>query len=273
MGMTITEKILARAAGLDRVQPGQFLDCKVDQVASMDLQGKLVFNTLGKLGTEQMFDPARVAFTLDHQSPAQTVAIADVHAAIRGAAELMEEDMPEDRRRRFLKNIRGESARIQRIVERLLELTSIEARRALNRIEPIETTGLVEEAAEAVRSAYAAAGVTLTVVDDVRVRFVGERFLLWQALVNLLQNALDFSPLGGEVTLLGELGVVERLLGTVEISAAVLPVRVQEQRIKPAVEIVVMRDVMARAPARIELMEAAVEIAEQRLWPRPVRNL
>jgi two-component system sensor histidine kinase CreC len=121
--------------------------------------------------------------------------------AIRGAAELMEEDMPEDRRRRFLKNIRGESARIQRIVERLLELTSIEARRALNRIEPIETTGLVEEAAEAVRSAYAAAGVTLTVVDDVRVRFVGERFLLWQALVNLLQNALDFSPLGGEVTL------------------------------------------------------------------------
>ena len=90
MGMTITEKILARAAGLEAVQPGQFLDCKVDQVASMDLQGKLVFNTIGTLGSETLFDPARVAFTLDHQSPAQTVAIADVHAAIRQAAKKFE---------------------------------------------------------------------------------------------------------------------------------------------------------------------------------------
>lgn len=90
MGMTITEKILARAAGLDTVRPGQFLDCKVDQVASMDLQGKLVFNTLGKLGSEQLFDTSRVALTLDHQSPAQTVAIADVHAAIRSAVKKYE---------------------------------------------------------------------------------------------------------------------------------------------------------------------------------------
>ena len=90
MGMTITEKILARAAGLDAVRPGQFLDCKVDQVASMDLQGKLVFNTLGKLGSDKLFDPGRMALTLDHQSPAQTVSIADVHAAIRNAAKKFE---------------------------------------------------------------------------------------------------------------------------------------------------------------------------------------
>jgi 3-isopropylmalate/(R)-2-methylmalate dehydratase large subunit len=90
MAMTITEKILARAAGSASVQPGQFLDCKVDQVASMDLQGKLVFNTIDTLGSKALFDPGRVAFTLDHQSPAQTVAIADVHAAIRGAAKKFE---------------------------------------------------------------------------------------------------------------------------------------------------------------------------------------
>lgn len=90
MGMTITEKILARAAGQERVTPGQFLDCQVDQVASMDLQGKLVFNTIGTLGVEQLFDSSRVALTLDHQSPAQTVAIADVHAAIRSAAKKFE---------------------------------------------------------------------------------------------------------------------------------------------------------------------------------------
>ena len=54
--------------------------------------------------------------------------------------------------------------------------------------------------------------------------------------------------LGGEVPLLGELGVVERLVGVFEIGAAVLPVGVEEQRIEPSVEIVVMRDILARAP-------------------------
>ena len=50
--------------------------------------------------------------------------------------------------------------------------------------------------------------------------------------------------LGGEVAFLGELRVVERLLGMLEIGAAVLPVGVEEERIEPPVEIVVMRDVV-----------------------------
>lgn len=87
MGMTITEKILARAASKSRVVPGEFLDCKVDQVATMDLQGKLVFNTLEKLGVVKAFDRQRFAVCLDHQSPAHTIAIAEVHAAIRKKAK------------------------------------------------------------------------------------------------------------------------------------------------------------------------------------------
>jgi 3-isopropylmalate/(R)-2-methylmalate dehydratase large subunit len=88
MGMTITEKILARAAGEQTVRPGQFLYCKVDQVATMDLQGKLVFDSITKLGADQVFDPERVAITLDHQSPAHTVAIAEVHSSIRKSAKV-----------------------------------------------------------------------------------------------------------------------------------------------------------------------------------------
>ena len=86
MGMTITEKILARAAGKTYVTPGEFLDCKVDQVATMDLQGKLVFDTLETLGATKLFNKDRVAVCLDHQSPAQTVGLAEVHAAIRKKA-------------------------------------------------------------------------------------------------------------------------------------------------------------------------------------------
>jgi 3-isopropylmalate/(R)-2-methylmalate dehydratase large subunit len=86
MGMTITEKILARAAGKAIVAPGDFLDCKVDQVSTMDVQGKLVLNTLKKLGITEVPRPDRFAIALDHQSPANSVATAATHADIRAAA-------------------------------------------------------------------------------------------------------------------------------------------------------------------------------------------
>jgi hypothetical protein len=75
------------------------------------------------------------------------------------------------------------------------------------------------------------------------------------------------SQLGGEVTLLGELGVVERGRGRLEIAAAVLAVGVEKQRIELLVEIIVMRDVALGAAAQIELLEPPPD------EPRPVERM
>jgi two-component system sensor histidine kinase CreC len=123
-------------------------------------------------------------------------------AAIRGAAELLDESMPAEQRVKFLANIRAEAARIQQIIERLLELSSLEARKQLTRAERIDGAALAEEAADVMRGAFTAAGVELRVEADSKVvELRGERVLLREALVNLLQNALDFSPRGGDVVL------------------------------------------------------------------------
>ena len=122
-------------------------------------------------------------------------------AAIRGAAELLDEDMPAEQRQKFLANIRNESARIQRIIERLLELSSLEARKALRQTETLPAVTLANDAADVVRPAGAARRVTLTVRQNSDAALCGEGVLLREALVNLLQNALDFSPDGGEITL------------------------------------------------------------------------
>jgi two-component system sensor histidine kinase CreC len=114
----------------------------------------------------------------------------------------MDEAMPPEQRAKFLGNIRGEAARIQQIIERLLELSSLEARKALRQTEAVEAAGLAAEAVAALRPAYEAARVTLS-FDSVAATLRGERVLLREALVNLLQNALDFSPAGGTVTLRG----------------------------------------------------------------------
>ncbi len=122
-------------------------------------------------------------------------------AAVRGAAELLGEEMPAEERRRFLDNLRAESGRIEQIVERLLQLSALEARSGLRAPERVEAAALLAEVADGFRSAGRAAGVELVVVADAAGVVSGERALLREALANLVQNAVEFSPRGGRVTL------------------------------------------------------------------------
>jgi two-component system sensor histidine kinase CreC len=160
--------------------------------------------TLHELGTafEEMRDALEGRKQAERHTQALVHEVKTPLAAIRGAAELLQEEMPPEQRRRFLENIRTETGHMQRIVERLFELSTVEAKKALSRPERMQVSELVAETLEFVRPAFEAAGVHLTTAvgaDDGTV--VGERFLLRQALANLLQNALDFSTAGGRVEL------------------------------------------------------------------------
>ncbi len=159
--------------------------------------------TLRELGTafEQMRDALEGRQHAERYTRALAHEVKAPLAAIRGAAELLDEDMPAQQRTVFLANIRIETARIQQIVERLLELSSIESRKALNQSERVDARAVLDDAADAVQSAFASAGVRLKVEGGTPVSVTGDRFLLRQALVNLLQNAVEFSPRGSEVTL------------------------------------------------------------------------
>jgi 3-isopropylmalate/(R)-2-methylmalate dehydratase large subunit len=72
MGMTIIERILARAAGRDQVQVGEFVVCEVDMTVLIDLQ----FATLWASPT-RIADADRLAVIMDHAVPAPSVADAD----------------------------------------------------------------------------------------------------------------------------------------------------------------------------------------------------
>ncbi len=77
MAMTMIEKILARAAGRDHVEVGEFVVCEVDMTVMIDLQ----FATLWAEPT-RIADPDRLAVIMDHAVPAPSIADADggVHA-------------------------------------------------------------------------------------------------------------------------------------------------------------------------------------------------
>src|SRR6266851_280710 len=77
MGMTMTEKILARGSGRESVRPGDLILAKVDFAMGHDLTippaGKIMRE---QMGAEKIWDPDRVAVTQDHFQPAKDAASA-----------------------------------------------------------------------------------------------------------------------------------------------------------------------------------------------------
>ena len=63
MGMTMTEKILAKHAGIDVVKPGQLINCKLDMVLANDVTAPPAIKEFEKIG-KPVFDNTKIALVL-----------------------------------------------------------------------------------------------------------------------------------------------------------------------------------------------------------------
>ena len=123
-------------------------------------------------------------------------------SAIRGAAELLEGDPPAADRARFLKNIQTEAKRIQGIADHLLRLAKIESRRGLEDVEQVSLISVIKEIGESLMPLLKEKQIELRSEGEAEVVVSGEPFLLRQALVNLIQNSIDFCTAGKSITCL-----------------------------------------------------------------------
>ncbi|CAI8949272.1 two-component system sensor histidine kinase CreC [Pseudomonas chlororaphis] len=122
-------------------------------------------------------------------------------AAIRGAAELLQSEMPGEQRARFVSNIDSESARMQHLIERLLNLAQVEQRHGLEEREAVPLADLANQVLDSQKARIEGKGLQVEQRIEPGLRLSGEAFLLRQALGNLLENALDFTPAGGVLRL------------------------------------------------------------------------
>lgn len=121
-------------------------------------------------------------------------------AAIRGAAELIDEDMPAETRKHFLENILAETSRSERLISRLLELSAIESRKSLDAAQACDLRDIVTGAIDQARPLAEIAGVSLiTEFPSTPLPVHCDAFILRAAVTNLLENAIDFSPHGESV--------------------------------------------------------------------------
>ena len=123
-------------------------------------------------------------------------------SAIRGAAELLQEPgMPQEQRQRFLANITRETQRIQEMVDRMMELTALETRRSLEHVENVALRPLLQELVAGAQDAAATRHIRIVLDAPEEAEVEGDPFLLRQAVSNLLDNAIDFSADGAQVTI------------------------------------------------------------------------
>ncbi|MCI5904227.1 MAG: 3-isopropylmalate dehydratase large subunit [Oscillospiraceae bacterium] len=69
MGMTMTQKILAAHAGLDKVEAGQLIKCKLDIVHGNDVTTPVAINEFNKAGFTDVFDKNKITMVMDHFTP------------------------------------------------------------------------------------------------------------------------------------------------------------------------------------------------------------
>ena len=83
MGMTMTQKILARHAGLEQLEAGQLIEAKLDLVLGNDITTPVAITEFEKAGLTQIFDKDKIAIVLDHSTPCKDIKSAQLCAQAR----------------------------------------------------------------------------------------------------------------------------------------------------------------------------------------------
>jgi len=122
-------------------------------------------------------------------------------AAIKGAAELLDEDMPPEKRHHFLQNIQRETARSENLVRDLLQLAELEGKPHLENQRQLNLSNLCQEIADETRPRLEDKNLTLETRITPSIERTGDAMVLKLAIGNLLENAIGFSPQGGRITL------------------------------------------------------------------------
>lgn len=123
-------------------------------------------------------------------------------AAIRGSAELLQEQdgrMSQAERAGFVANIHEQGERLATMVDKLLALAAVEHRQTLDDPQPVALGQLLAEVVADARKRHECPGLVFVPEAVPAVMLQGDAFLLHQALANLLDNAVAFSPPAGRI--------------------------------------------------------------------------
>ena len=83
MGMTMTQKILAAHAGLDKVESGQLIEADLDLVLGNDITSPVAIKEMSKMKVDGVFDKDKIALVPDHFVPNKDIKSAEHCKCVR----------------------------------------------------------------------------------------------------------------------------------------------------------------------------------------------
>jgi len=122
---------------------------------------------------------------------------------IQLTAENLLSPMSDEQRKRFIENILDSNKHMDLLVNRLLDLSRIERREALKRIESLNILQVVKNVLKAPSRVKNISDKNIKIVLEIGGKsfLKAEKILLEQAIGNIVNNALDFSPKSGAITI------------------------------------------------------------------------
>ncbi len=123
--------------------------------------------------------------------------------AIKSSAELLQENPPEAVRERFTRNIHNQTTRLQLLIDRLLQLASIERTPKLS-TQSAALSDIIHNAIHSVQAIATQRQITLNTQLTHNPNIMADQLLLTQAIVNVLDNAIDFSADGARIDIYDE---------------------------------------------------------------------
>lgn len=121
--------------------------------------------------------------------------------AIVGAAELISPEMPLETQARFLTQIKVQAGRVQNIIQNMLGLAALEHQQQLHHVSTIHLNALIQTQINHLAAKAAQSNISFKFPESLPIHLQGDEFLLGQAIYNLLENALDFSPTNSVITI------------------------------------------------------------------------
>ena len=117
---------------------------------------------------------------------------------IKGAGEILRDHVADQRGCKFLDNIETEVVRLQRLVERMLQLSRLENVRTVTKA-PVHLFPMLQGLKDTFHARLEEKKLLLAVDVEEQLLLVGDELLLRQAFGNIIANAIDFSPLDSRI--------------------------------------------------------------------------
>ena len=160
-------------------------------------------NEIGKVG--EAIDSMRQALEgkqyVERYVQSLTHEIKSPLTGIHAAAELLNRDLPDEKRAQFIQTILTETERLNVFASRLLQLAAVEKRRDIEKRESFSVEVLLKDIIEAHAPECESRHLVVTLNQAASQVIHGDPFLIRQAIDNQYRNAMEFSPVGGKITL------------------------------------------------------------------------